>query len=66
MRAGASNWARPDVPLMVPYKHRRVISIFDVNMWFYCGVQPEYFINSSFICHYEPKMRPISRMHWEA
>jgi hypothetical protein len=40
-------WSRPDVPLIVHYKHRRVLNLFDLNLWYYCGVSPEYYINQS-------------------
>lgn len=47
MRGGGGGWARPDVPLLIHYKHKRIINIFDINLWYYCGVSPEYFINHS-------------------
>ncbi|KRX06275.1 hypothetical protein PPERSA_06246 [Pseudocohnilembus persalinus] len=41
---GAHGWPRPDVPLdfAYTYHHKREISIFDLNCWYYDHTQPEY------------------------
>jgi hypothetical protein len=30
-RSGGGGWSRPDVPLIVHYKHRRVLNLFDLK-----------------------------------
>ncbi|CAD8208826.1 unnamed protein product [Paramecium octaurelia] len=44
---GGHGWDRPDVPLTIGYQHKRRMDVFDTNLWFYCGVMPEYFINQN-------------------
>ncbi|CAG9333375.1 unnamed protein product [Blepharisma stoltei] len=37
--------AHPDFPFLGNYKHKRIISIYETNLWIYDGVQPEYLVD---------------------
>mmetsp|Transcript_98 Transcript_98/g.87 ORF Transcript_98/g.87 Transcript_98/m.87 type:complete len:167 (+) Transcript_98:249-749(+) len=41
-RSGPHDFPRPDPPIPHAYQHKRVLSIFDTNMWWYDTVAPEY------------------------
>jgi len=42
---GGGGYPRPDVPLIEAYHNKRVLSIFETNVWWYDDIMPEYVVS---------------------
>eukprot|EP01015_Nassula_variabilis_P000954 TRINITY_DN1051_c0_g1_i7.p1 TRINITY_DN1051_c0_g1~~TRINITY_DN1051_c0_g1_i7.p1 ORF type:complete len:205 (-),score=62.50 TRINITY_DN1051_c0_g1_i7:60-674(-) len=41
-RCSGVSWARRCVQETAPYQHKRILSVWDINLWWYDNVMPEY------------------------